>query len=351
MSNFWKALVYGLALYFTPGILRAQADVVPPLEQLKNPPARVEPTDGILLPTQLFDPTVKVPNNTRERQGQWTVMGGVYLWQPIWQSNPAFVIGSAGGNLSRQIDFSHHVEVAPQVWLGYVSERGWGLRGRWFDFDHGASVTYGTASGDTIKAISPLPLGQVAVSGTGFASSNIAFNGFDIQATCSHETAKWSFLTGFGVRYTHLSQDYQATLTSPGTAINVGTGHNFNGAGPSFSFEGKRCIGETGFAVYGNVNGAVLFGTAKEDYNVLNNGIHQEFSRQPNTVLPIGELEIGAEYSRNVGRARAFVQTGFVGQVWWGGGNASNIDPNGFTSASSQNFGFVGLSLRAGIRY
>src|SRR5262249_50658941 len=99
------------------------------------------------------------------------------------------------------------------------------------------------------------------------------------------------------------------------------------------------------------VYGTVLFGTAKEDYNAFVGGTHQEFSRQPNSVLPIGELEIGVEYSRNVGRAKAFVQTGFVGQVWWGGGNASNIDPNGFTSAASQNFGFVGLALRAGIRY
>jgi hypothetical protein len=46
-----------------------------------------------------------------------------------------------------------------------------------------------------------------------------------------------------------------------------------------------------------------------------------------------------------------FVQAGFVGQIWWGGGNASNLDALGTSSAAHSDFGFVGLALRAGVRY
>jgi hypothetical protein len=52
-----------------------------------------------------------------------------------------------------------------------------------------------------------------------------------------------------------------------------------------------------------------------------------------------------------MGRAHLFVQAGFVGQIWWNGGNSSNLDAGGFTSATNSNFGFIGLALRAGVRY
>jgi len=305
--------------------------------------------DAVLLPPQTFDDTAKGPNHTRERQGEWTIYAGIYLLQAVFETNPAFVVGN--GNVARQLDFSHNLEVAPGFWLGYVSERGWGVRGRWFQFDHDSFASYAAAPGETVRVVSSLPLGNVAINGTLSASSDLAINVGDFQATCSYDTAFWSHLLGVGVRYTHMSQDYRASVSNAATRIDVTSGHNINAAGPSFSLETKRRIGESGFAVYGQAHGAILFGRANEIYTAVNNGVAQEFSRNQTDVLPVGELEIGGEYSRNIGRACLIVQAGFAGQVWWGGGNASNLDAIGPSSATNNNFGFLGLAIRAGVRY
>lgn len=318
---------------------------------LADPPPPGPTNDSVLLPPQPFDTDVKMPNNTRERKGQWSISGGVYVIQPVFESNPAFLVSGAAGNVTRQVEFDHNLDVAPGAWLGYVSERGWGVRGRWFQFDHGAGAGYTAAPGETITGLSPLPLGRTPINGAIAASSDLAVNVADLQGTCSYEDAKWTLLAGFGVRYTHMSQDYRAALTNPATRIELTSGHNLNGWGPDFSLETKRQIGESGFAVYGQMHGAILFGRAREAYTAVNNGVLQQFTRSYTDVLPVGELEVGAEYQKNVGRAKVFLQAGFNGQIWFNGGNASNIDPIGFGSASNSNFGFVGLAVRAGVRY
>src|SRR5207253_1313865 len=95
-------------------------------------PSRLpEPSnDAVLLPPHEFDVPVKTPNHEREPRGEWTLYGGVYLFQPVFSTNPAFIVNSGGGNIRRQVDFSERLYAAPEVWLGYVSERGWGVRGR-----------------------------------------------------------------------------------------------------------------------------------------------------------------------------------------------------------------------------
>ena len=336
-----------LALCILPAAVSADPLLLPPTQ----PPNDGPTNHAVLLPPQTFDDSAKGPNTTRERKGEWTVYGGIYLFQAVFESNPAFVVSGAGGNVSRQTDFSHNLEVAPGVWLGYVSERGWGVRGRWFQFDHDSSASYAAAPGETVRGMSTLALGAIPLNGTIAASSQLAVNVADFQATCSYQGAMWSHLMGVGVRYTHMSQDYRATLADALTRIDLTSGHNINAAGPSFSLETRRCIGESGFAVYGQAHGAILFGKSNEAYTAVNNGVAQEFTRSHMDVLPVGELEVGAEYQRNVGRFRVFVQAGLAGQVWWGGGNASNVDPLGPSSASNSNFGFLGLALRAGMRY
>ncbi len=334
-----------LALLLLPEALQAQSLELPPAKQ--NGPSN----HAVQLPAQNFEDTVKAPNTTKERFGHFTVAGGIYLLQPVFDTNSAFIVNAGAGNLQRHVSFSHNLEFSPNVWLGYVSERGWGVRGRWFQFDHDSTSVYAAGPGETITGISALTLGRIPVAGTVATSSNLAVNVADFQVTCSFESSRWTHLLGFGARYSHMSQDYRTTLSNIGTRIDLTSGHNFNGVGPSFSLESKCKIKESGFAIYGQAHGAILFGTGKEMYTAVNNGTPQQLAREESRVLPVGELEVGAEYQRNVGRAKAFLQAGFVGQVWWGGGNASNLDAVGFGSASHSNFGFVGLALRAGVRY
>jgi hypothetical protein len=310
------------------------------------------PTDkAVLLPPQMFGEVAKAPNHERERHGQWSLYGGIYLIEPVFETNPAFVIAGPAGALRRQIDIRHHLDVAPTFGLAYISERGWGVRGRWFQYDRDASSGYTTLAGETITGVSSLPLGNVALAGTIAASGQLAVNVLDMQATCTYEDAKWTHLLGFGVRYAHMHQDYRAALRDGATFIDLASSHNLNAFGPAASLETRRCIGETGFALYGQVHGAVLFGRARETQSATNNGVVQQFTRSNTDVLPTAELEVGAEYRKDVGRARLFLQAGYIGQVWWGGGNASNLDAVGPVSATSSNFGFIGLALRAGVQY
>jgi hypothetical protein len=357
MRNRLHALAGAMAFCMLPALASADPPLPPSINAVLLPlqtfdgSAKTPMDNAVLLPPQTFDGSAKAPNTTRERYGQWSISGGVYLIQPVFESNPAFLVNGGGGNVTRQVDFSHHLDGAPSVWVGYVSERGWGVRGRWFQFDHDAAASYVAAPGETITGVSTLNLGRIPAGRSIAASSNLAVNVLDFQGTCSLETAKWSHLFGFGVRYTHMSQDYRATLSDVNTRIDLTSGHNLNSAGPSLALETKRRIGESGFSIYGQMNGAILFGHAKEAYTAVNNGVPQQFTREETRVLPVGELEVGAEYQHNVGRAILFLQAGFVGQVWWGGGNASNLDPLGFSFASNNNFGFVGMALRAGVRY
>jgi hypothetical protein len=345
MTTSRLAIAGALGLWILPAALVAQS-VELPIPRPDQPPGH-----AVLLPPQTVDGSAKAPNHTRERTGEWTIAGGIYYMQPVFDTNPAFVVNSAAGNITRQATFGHHLEVSPNVWLGYVSERGWGVRGRWFQYDHDTEARYTAAPGESIIGISNLTLGRLPVAGAVAASSSLTVNVVDFQATCSYESARWSHLLGFGVRYSYLNQDYRATLADAGTRIDLTSGHNFNGVGPSLSLESKFRIKESGFAIYGQAHGAILFGHGNELSTAVNNGVPQQFARDEMRVLPVGELEVGAEYQRNVGKAKVFLQSGFVGQVWWGGGNASNLDALGLGSASHSNFGFVGIALRAGVRY
>jgi hypothetical protein len=129
------------------------------------------------------------------------------------------------------------------------------------------------------------------------------------------------------------------------------SGHNFNGAGPTLAVEGRRAIGNSGFALYGNGRAALLFGTARQEVHFAHPtaGAFDNAARQAD-VLPIGEIELGVEYGRDVGRLRAFAQAGCHGQFWWGAGNASNTAVLGGPDNSSS-VGLVGGAFRVGVTF
>jgi hypothetical protein len=181
-------------------------------------------------------------------------------------------------------------------------------------------------------------------------SSNVQFNVWDFEATKCWVCGNLQVLGAAGVRYVHMSQDYSASLRpgpkSGSTKTDIVFGHNFNGAGPTIAFDSKYRIRESGLALYGKARGAILFGTAKEHLVFSTpTTIHDRSARQAD-VMPVGELEVGGEFSHELGRALGFVQLGFVGQAWWGAGNAANSYPH-----DSTNLGLVGLVLRGGINF
>ena len=74
-------------------------------------------------------------------------------------------------------------------------------------------------------------------------------------------------------------------------------------------------------------------------------------------IVPVGEMELGAEWSHAVwGRIHVFGQLGVFGQFWGGAGNSSEgtgLAPGnlGTQSSSQANFGFIGGVGRLGFSF
>jgi hypothetical protein len=297
--------------------------------------------------------------------GTWSAGAGIYLIAPNFETNPAVRISTATGvaTTTTQRDFTWGSEVAPLAWLAYTREDGWGVRGRWYNFDGDSNVSAVHDGSAGLTLIFPDPLGvigtpTVTTESTFDIQSNLRLDVWDLEATKSLQSGPWTLLVAAGVRYAHMSQDYNfvGVETATGDTATLRSGHNFNGIGPSFALESRRALGGNGLALYGNARGAVLFGTAKQTaFFALADAAGVVTASALNTaqqsdVLPVGELEVGLEYGRQMGHVRVFAQAGFVGQVWWGAGNASNTAIFG-SSDNSSNLGFVGGAFRLGFSF
>jgi hypothetical protein len=303
----------------------------------------VDPVDGPF-PIECAEPVPQCP------RCNFYVYSGAYLLQPAFQTNPAF-LRSAGGAV-RQSDFSQHMIFTPLAGLGFTTQTGWGMRTRWYNFAEEGAESATVVPGQTLSVISPLNLGTFNSGSRVMANSNVKIDSWDVEGTYTLRNNQWSLLLGGGVRYLHMSQDYAAILAVPAGFTTVQSGHNFNGAGPTFSMFGRLPLREGRIALYGNLVFSALFGDAREDYSAITPTTTTNAPQSTFRVLPVGELEVGAEYNVFLGRrARMFIQSGFVGQIYWGAGNASNVDPFALTSANNTNLGMLGVALRAGLSF
>jgi len=314
-------------------------------------------------------PVANDDDSDRLLDGHIMAGAGLYIVKPFFQTNPAFTSMSAGffnGNGSvttttAQQDFCWGLNAAPVIWLGYVSDGGWGVRARWWLFDQRSSTSVITGPNTTI--FSAFPGGQSFPSilpAQMFVSSNLKLDSWDFEGTRETQLGLWGLLFSAGFRYAHLSQNYSAHSLS---SINVveairetqflSSGHNFNGAGPTIALEAKRPIGSSGLSLFGSIRGVMLFGESKQQaartsvfqlipFGPAPNVFVSNFTSDHHPVLPVAELEMGVEFSRNWGNTRPFVRTGLLAQTWFDAGSASQLDGN---------LGFLGLSLTAGLNY
>jgi hypothetical protein len=303
----------------------------------------------------------------------WIGGAGVYYIKPAWDNNQAYVQAQsdgAGTTTSTRTDFDYGYEFAPQAWLGYVGTSGFGVRGRWWMFDHSAdSISFADPADGTIFLAqapllylptflsgSPGTLVPVFVGGPGAQytfQSNLDLYAIDLEGVQVIEHEQWTWVFSGGVRYAHIAQKYNVYVNNGAAFENMVSGHNFNGLGPTVSLEGRRNIGMTGFALYANARGSILGGDGKQSVQVSRSaggGTFLNASSQNWEILSIGELEVGTEWSRLLGVAKFFVRGGFVGQVWHSAGNASNTGLDGLPDDNT-NLGFYGFRLALGVDY
>jgi len=295
--------------------------------------------------------------------GTWVVGGGVYYMAPFYNNNRAFTTSSttfaATGTATTTglTNFNNKLQIAPLAFVGYSWDNGVGIRFRWFQFreDNSAGATLdGTTSvSDALGNV--MTPGPAAKGTTVTASAHLYLSAYDLEATYTYACGKWLVIGAAGARYAQINQGYSANATDPaGVAIfNGGSNHNFNGFGPTVALEGHRQICDLGFGVYASARASILFGsghlsngfsvTALDDPTSVSNAGSQV------SVIPVGELEMGGEWTTCWRRFRFFAQVGVVGQIWWGTGNAS--EPTINSSGSPSNLGFIGGVARAGITF
>lgn len=286
---------------------------------------------------------------------------GLYYIQPNFETNPAFRLNT--GAVQRQQDFTYNMDIAPTFWLGWTNDDGVGGRVRYFEYAQGDTQRGAVPAGATIQAAQPLGLGIAPLAGgagvIGIAESTLNVLTWDFELTKQWDCECWTIVGTAGLRYAHLAQNYRATGSAPQGAMIVfpgelASGHNFNGLGPTVSTEAKRHLGNGGASLYANGRLSLVYGTGQQSAYLSGapDSLDLERHARQADLIPITELEIGLEANRDLGRASLLVQTGIVGQVYFGAGNAANsesIFTNGADSTS--NLGFVGLVFRVGVGF
>jgi hypothetical protein len=375
------------------------------------PPAPATPAPVTAAPVVL-QPAEAACCNPECAHGSHLIGGaGFYVMKAFPGNDPALTISTttfttdvATGSITRTVtpgsimDFDHKYEVAPIVWLGYVSDSGLGARVRWWHYDESNSLSAVnpqvgpvpppvngilTFNSLAISSASVLGLGPVTSFGSVdgpeqvLAANKIRLNVWDFEATQELHSGCWTFGVSAGLRYAMLSQRYAATRLGftgvPPLAGQDGDGddvifadsnsllanHSFNGAGPTASLDIRRPIGGRGLALYGTARGSILFGRNKqsaislttfragetvdlaEDENI-DTATGLSMAANHDQVMPVAEVEAGAEWSRQMGRVVPLVRVGIVAQSWFDAGSATSL---------TGDLGFFGLTFGAGLSF
>ncbi|OAI47308.1 hypothetical protein AYO44_09710 [Planctomycetaceae bacterium SCGC AG-212-F19] len=257
---------------------------------------------------------------------------------------------------------SDHMDLSPRFTLGWVSGDGLGARVRYWFFDTAAGfgATYPSNNTGTF---------------TFTDRRNFQFDTVDLEAFKEFTFANTLLTVSGGVRYgnetTKYSRDIVGGSDRNGTPdeILINSKVNFHGWGPTLSLEISHGLRDSGFRVYGNLRGSLLFGSTNvylNSFDVLAATNFPGVNRQSDDVVPILEGSAGIEWARCSGSAEFFVRLGVEAQVWIEA-TAGSIpipqgeDANAPGAANFQKFtadrftandtvGVVGLVLGFGIR-
>jgi hypothetical protein len=276
--------------------------------------------------------------------GGWIAGASAYYLKPSFHDNTAFLTDTLPGvNDTRQAtDFAWKYTISPKIWLGYALESGFGIRAQAFYFDQLSkqSTTTNPGNGVIIREAPGLPDPQLHNFPNFFseqAGDELAFGSrlqiytYDLEATKEVDAGNWAWLFSGGGRYLHSAQDYSGSLVNAGGGFfeTVNFGHNISCAGPTAAVQGRWRLGGSSVAVFGAVRGSLLVGPSHQVFSSLGQTGNTDLNQnKQNDTLPVGELELGLEYGRNVNGAGLFVQAAVVDQTYFGLGSASQADGN-----------------------
>jgi len=256
------------------------------------------------------------------------------------------------------------MDVAPEIWLGYIGDSGLGARARWWYFreDTSQSAPLSRPGGGILTVFSAAPLGAFLIEDNAAAfqaTSKLQVQVWDFEAIQDTTLCNWDLLFSGGLRLVDITQNYNAFAIrgSGAAAPPILSGSSLTGVGPVVGLEARRPLSDSGLSLYGSARASLLFGSSKQNAAGGDeaNGLLQAHEDQ---VLSIEELELGVEFGQKVGHSRVFGQVAMVGQEWFGAGNATHSVTTSapttapvFSTADSSNLGFFGVVFRLGVNY
>jgi hypothetical protein len=297
--------------------------------------------------------------------GQILAGVGLYWVQPYVANNPAFGIeittgrgpdgAPPGTRVDQVVDIRQHMDLAPLTWLGYLTDGGWGGRARYWYLREGSDQTAApsAAPGTTVAIESASPLGlSLFKSQIMNVTSELAMQFLDLEAIDYVRAGRWELLLSGGIRLMRVDETYNAY-----NFFSLLSKRNFQAVGPTFGLEAHRPFGASGLALYLSTRGSVVIGSANEVATIPN--LHVTTQDHQDRGVPIAELEVGLEYDRPVGHARLFGQIAFVGQDWFGVGNASRSTIHMISGGDFPGGGYnvdgdidlLGVCFRLGVSY
>ena len=199
--------------------------------------------------------------------------------------------------------------------LGYRSASGLGIRGRYWSYDH-----------DLMFQAPFAP-----------ARMTVDTQAADLEITFLQKRSTWELDLFTGLRYGKLRY-HSDTLG----AFGVGEAY-FEGLGPTIGADARRYLGTSGFSVFGNIRGSVLFGEIRNQSLLLNIPAGAVSSEVATTI----EHQLGVAWSTPLGQSSAELElrTAWETQYWMN----ETLSDDAFGIGS--NLGFMGPTFAVELRY
>ena len=225
------------------------------------------------------------------------------------------------------VPFSYDYALTPRVWFGYTTDRGLGVRARYWQYDQSAagfqSPPYTASQAQVVSVIFPAAITATPPNEVLDVADQLEVQTLDLEGTQKLNFGKLAVVGGGGLRYALMRQTSQAAVTniSQGAVTkSLDWMRKFEGVGPTISIEVERPLGRWGLAIVGMFRGSLLFGN--KDLNrtavgAIDEGLPNVALQDADEVLGIGELELGLEWTREMAKGGSlFVRGTYEGQLW-----------------------------------
>lgn len=264
------------------------------------------------------------PDRSEWRSGRFYGGYAFFFAKPHFKEAFQATVIDTSGTL-HMVPFSYDYDLTPRVWFGLNADNGLGIRTRYWQYDHAADPfrsqpTDAMAMAQVVETIFPASIVAIPAIETLVVRDELETQTLDLEATQGIDFGKFSAVASGGVRYVMLRQSMFASVAGGAPDRSLAWSRRFEGVGPVVAIELERPIGRSGLAFIGSFRGALLFGN-KDLYREVVNGIDEGLPivslHHAAEVLGIGEIQLGAEWTRTLPNGTDVLIRGtYEGQLW-----------------------------------